>query len=65
MTAQDLLNASGAVGVFQLIELMVNEDASCRLSATEILKHTFFDQSESNTVEYVPLFVSYGTTKYS
>ena len=65
MTAQDLLNASGAVGVFQLIELMVSEDANRRPSATEILKHTFFDQTESNTVEYVPLFFSYGTIKYS
>jgi hypothetical protein len=58
MTARDLLNVSGAVGVFQLIKLMVNVDAKRRPSATEVLKHTFFICSPINTVGYEPLSVS-------
>ena len=66
MTARDILNASGAVGVFQLIKLMVSAVSKLRPTATEVLEHTFFIQSENNTVEYVPLFFStIGTIKMS
>lgn len=37
---------------------MVSKDAKRRPQAIEVLKHTFFIQSEGNTVEYVPLFFS-------
>ena len=58
MTARDLLNVTGAVGVFQLIKLMVNTDAKRRPTASEVLKHTFFICSPSSTVGYEPLSIT-------
>lgn len=56
MTARDLLNASGAVGVFQLIKLMLSVEEKRRPSAQEVLKHTFFIRTP-NAIGYEPITI--------